>query len=317
MQDFLELDSELSRLDDELGLSSQPSTSSALPLLPRQSAPGSAFASTPAPDPTLPPPTQSQALLLGLVRSLNPASFPSPTPPATANGGTPAAADPTPAASPAPAPLPPRRPDEPPDELWWDTVGASTALTSTSALLPPPAPTALGAGLPECLWAGVAAPEARKKRKAVARGKEAEQGAEGASLKAKGKAKGKRKAAVGAEVPGLGGKMRQNFETLRKIRRLHGKVASGNRPLDSTVSLARHLLSRRLRSRTLHRIRVPPSSREMTQRPRTRNRRDQHRTSTRASHALRSSRIWRRKRAGTVSGLSRIGYSATPALTVR
>ncbi|ORY56206.1 hypothetical protein BCR35DRAFT_309912 [Leucosporidium creatinivorum] len=238
MHDFLALDGELSRLDEQLGLIPTPSTSSA-PLLPPQSAPSAATPSaTPAPatdSPRHPPPTPSQTLLLNLVRSLNPVSYPSPTPPPlnTTNGATPASVDATPVASPAPPAPSLRKPDEPPDALWWDTVGSGGAHPSTSGL-PPQALKALASGVPECPWAGVAAPEARKRRKVAkqaGKGKEVEQGVE-AMESAQAEVKRKRKARAGVEVPGLGGRMRQNFETLRKIRRLHGKLASGSRSLD-------------------------------------------------------------------------------------
>lgn len=221
MQSFAHLDNELSRLDAELGFA---------PTLP---------ASRP---PLLPPliggapgPNPSQALLLGLVRSLNPITFPSPQPPAAAavNGDT---IEETPPASTPPPSLPPRKADEPPDELWWDTVGAS-ALASTSGSVPR-VPIALASGLPSCPWEGVAAPEPPKERKvARVKGGAAATAVDdaGASAGMKGKGKGRRRA-LNAEVPGLGGKMRQNFETLRKIRRLHGQLANGSRGLDAGVS---------------------------------------------------------------------------------
>lgn len=241
MHDFLALDGELTRLDEDLGLNPRPSASAAPLLLPINT-PSAATSATPAApsDSSRLPPTPSQTLLLNLVRSLNPVSYPSPTPPPhnTTNGATPASVDATPAASPTPFPSTLRKPDEPPDALWWDTVGSSGAHPSTSGI-PPQALKALASGVPECPWAGVAAPEVRKRRKLAkeaGKGKAAEQREDVAST-AQEKGKGKRKARAGAEVPGLGGRMRQNFETLRKIRRLHGKLASGNRSLDPAVSV--------------------------------------------------------------------------------
>lgn len=237
MQDFALLDDELERLDATLGWSPIASTSAlglpvptapqpqpptpsplaiALPatagaLQPSSSATNTPKAASPAPLPA-PPLSAEQGRLTSLVRSLNPAA-------------------PTPVAMP--------QADKPPDALWWETL--ATASSS-------------GLGMPRCSFANhvegdtspvdVVVKSSKGKGKAKANGtangrkageKARKSLAPNGTGKCGAKGKGRAKAKAPNGIPparGLGVRMRRNFETLKQIRRLHGKLANGARGPD-------------------------------------------------------------------------------------
>lgn len=213
MQNFTRLDEELSRIDSTLGYSSVASTSS---LLPSQTAPAVLIAadSTSTDSATtsalVRAPTARQNRLLALVRSINPLA---PTPPASQV-------------------LPPAvlleniSHSNVPETLWWETV------TSSSSAL------ALASGLPLCGFEGQCSTTestAMTRKKDVKRRLKTKR--EG-KAKAKGR-KGKEVDRKGTVMEGnvLGEKMQSNIDTLKVIRRLHRKLADGNRLTGPEVSL--------------------------------------------------------------------------------
>ncbi|KAL8283696.1 hypothetical protein RQP46_005491 [Phenoliferia psychrophenolica] len=252
MQDFALLDDELERLDaalgwgpiassSSLGLAPPPPLPSAPPLItpsPLATAPAllpstsstnnnTPVASSPLPLPPPPLPlSPEQARLTSLVRSLNPSAQ-------------------------SPIKLPNKLDDvTPPDALWWETLASA----SSSAL-----------GMPRCSFAnhvegdtsGPSVDPPLTKSNAKGKGKartntngkgllKSGDGKKKSVVAKKGKAVGRTKkttsaaakkavngsGVAAAPVKGLGVRMRRNFETLKDIRRLHGKLANGARGPD-------------------------------------------------------------------------------------
>lgn len=214
----MRLDEELERLEAEFGWEMPPPR----PLLPPSSEAAASNASS------------SQALVRDLVQSLKPAPQ-SQTRRLLTNGDVDNSADttdtedaPTPVSTAAASTsLPSLKGDELPHELWWEVVGPSgSPFTST---VPRPA-TVIAAGLPSTPWQGIDSKDRRKRRR---KDEVTPNGTNGVSSRRDGKAK---TAITTQEVPGLGGKMRKNFETLRQIRKLHTKLARTSRGGDGSVS---------------------------------------------------------------------------------
>lgn len=209
MLDFTLLDDELARLDANFGWSPHASTSALLPPLAPLPPPTPASIPSTAATPTAEPTPSSPQLAPTPAPPLVPA--PTATPEQLHLLSLVSSLNPA-ITTPLPATAPPK-PNEPPDALWWETVAA------------PSSSTALASGLPECPFVGASVEEEEVEKVKLVNGKR------GRKSGKKGKKVEKR-----VEEEGLGGRMKKNVDTLKKIRRLHGKLARGSKGADAGVS---------------------------------------------------------------------------------
>lgn len=227
MADFDQLDAELFKLDQDLSWESLRKTSgSSTRLAPFDALPpppttnGTVPPPAPAPAPTEPaPPAPLPSRLTLLMRALQPTPPPAATPVSTPGS--------TPAPPVVPEPPAPVAEDEAPDSLWWSTVGTQAGgSTSTEGAFAG----ALGAGLPAVPFVSTKVEPAKSPN-----GKGKDKAADSSPSKVKSAGTEARpNGAKRVRAAGLSGKMRDNWETLRKIKSLHarlGREAANEGPL--------------------------------------------------------------------------------------
>lgn len=259
MNDFLVLEAELSRLERS---DFKPVPTSAV-------LPPSDLSSIPS---TSTPSTEEQNRVASLIRALNPTVLPAlPVPTLSLPNGDSTHSPSTPASSQSLPSRPlgsTRDPAEPVESLWWDLV----ASTSVSSQLFPqtrstPRPTsngtrghstdhhprpsssateelpiaALSAGVPRIPWVGYSATPytttstgVDSKANGKGKGKAVENGTEPKVKKARKVRKEKKQSEIG-----LGSKMRQNCDQLRRIRKEGDRLMRESQTGDLTVSFTR------------------------------------------------------------------------------